>query len=86
MLPRHKLNINDVNHWAFLDCKFSKEQCILPEDDPMIETCGGVLSVLMWILDHKLNICAFVGVLIKRWHDVYYRSTSYWSEYFDMSF
>jgi len=26
---------------------FSKEQCILPEDDRMIETCRSVLSVLI---------------------------------------
>jgi len=56
---------NDVNHWVFLDYNFNKEQCSLPEDDRMIETCSSVLSVLMWILDHRMNICAFVGVLIK---------------------
>jgi len=38
---------------------------MLPEDDRMIETCRIVLSVLMWILDHEMNICVFVGVLIK---------------------
>jgi len=38
---------------------------MLPEDDRVIETCRSVLSVLMWILDHEMNICAFVGVLIK---------------------
>ena len=43
---------NDVNHWVFLNYNFSKEQCMLPEDDRMIETCRSVLSVLMWILDH----------------------------------
>jgi len=31
---------NDVNHWVFLNCNFSKEQCMLPADDRMIETCG----------------------------------------------
>jgi len=56
---------NDVNYWVFLNYNFSKEQCMLPEDDRMIETCRSVLSVLMWILDHLMNICAFVGVLIK---------------------
>ena len=40
---------NDVNHWVFLKYNFSKEQCMLPEDDRMIETCR---SVLNWILDH----------------------------------
>jgi len=43
---------NDVNHWVFLNYNFSKEQCMLPEDDRMIETCRSVLSVLMWNLDH----------------------------------
>ena len=36
----------------FLNYNFSKEQCTLPEDDRMIETCRNVWSVLMWILDH----------------------------------
>ena len=43
---------NDVNHWVFLNYNFSKEQCVLPEDDRMIETRRSFLSVLMWILDH----------------------------------
>jgi len=43
---------NHVNHWVFLNYNFSKEQCMLPEDDRMIETCRSVLSVLNWILDH----------------------------------
>jgi len=30
-----------------LNCNFSKEQSMLPEDDRMIETCRSVLSVLM---------------------------------------
>ena len=30
-----------------LNCNFSKEQSMLPEDDRMIETCRRVLSVLM---------------------------------------
>jgi len=30
-----------------LNCNFSKEQSMLPEDDRMIETCKSVLSVLM---------------------------------------
>ena len=38
---------------------------MLPEDDSVMETRRSVLSVLMWILDHQMNICAFVGVLIK---------------------
>ena len=38
---------------------------MLPEDDRMIEICRSVLSVLISILDHYMNICAFVGVLIK---------------------
>jgi len=29
------------------DCKFSKEQSMLPDDDRKIETCRSVLSVLM---------------------------------------
>jgi len=31
----------------------------------MIETCRSVLSVLVGILDNEINICAFIGVLIK---------------------
>ena len=42
---------NDVNHWMFLNYNFSKEQCMLPEDDRVIETCRGVLSVFIYILD-----------------------------------
>ena len=30
-----------------LNCNFSKEQGMLPEDDRMIETCRSVISVLM---------------------------------------
>ena len=63
MLPQHQLN--DVNHWVFLNYNFSKEQYMLPEDDRIIEICRSVLSGLMWILDNLMNICAFVGVLIK---------------------
>ena len=33
---------NDVNHSVFLNCKFSKEQYMLPEDDRVIETCRSV--------------------------------------------
>ena len=33
--PTHS---NDVNHGVFLNYNFSKEQCMLPEDDRMIET------------------------------------------------
>ena len=32
---------------CFLNFNFSNEQCMLPEDDLMIETCTSVLSVLM---------------------------------------
>ena len=28
-----------------LNCNFSKEQCVIPEDELMIETCRSVLSV-----------------------------------------
>jgi len=31
---------------VFLNCNFSKEQCMLPEDDRMIETCRSVISDL----------------------------------------
>ena len=48
----HPSQRNDVNYWVFLNYNFSKEQCMLPEDDLKIETCRSVLSVLMWILDH----------------------------------
>jgi len=30
-----------------LNCNFSKEQYMLPEDDRVIETCKSVLNVLM---------------------------------------
>jgi len=30
-----------------LNCNFSKEQSMVPEDDRMIETCRSVLSILM---------------------------------------
>ena len=56
---------NDIKDWVFLNYNFNKEQRMLPENDRMIETCRRVLSLLMWILDHKMNICARVGVLIK---------------------
>ena len=32
---------------SVLNCNFSKEQIMLPEDDRMIETCRNVLSVLL---------------------------------------
>ena len=32
---------------SVLNCNFSKEQSVLPEDDRMIETCRSVLSILM---------------------------------------
>ena len=32
---------------SVLNCNFSKEQSMLPYEDRMIETCWGVLSVLM---------------------------------------
>jgi len=32
---------------SVLNCNFSKEQIMLPEDERMIETCRSVLSVLM---------------------------------------
>ena len=35
-----------------LNCDFSREQSVLPEDDRRIETCRIVLSVLMQILDY----------------------------------
>ena len=38
---------------------------MLTKDDRTIETCKSVLSVLMWTLDHHMNICACVDVLIK---------------------
>ena len=31
----------------FLTYNFSKEHCLLPEDDLRIETCRGILSVLV---------------------------------------
>jgi len=32
---------------SVLNCNFSKEQSVLPEDDRLIETCRSVLSVLV---------------------------------------
>jgi len=32
--------LSDVNHCVFLNYNFSKEQCMVPEDDRMIETRG----------------------------------------------
>jgi len=32
---------------SVLNCNFSKEQSMLPEDDRMIETCRSVLGVLL---------------------------------------
>ena len=31
----------------FLNHSFSKEQCLVPEDDRMIKTCSSVLSVIL---------------------------------------
>jgi hypothetical protein len=58
---------NEVIHWMFLNYNFSKEQCVLPEDDHVIETCRSALIVLMYILNvlNNIYIYAFVGVLIK---------------------
>ena len=47
-----KFILKHLNNRMFLNHNFSKEQCMLPEDDRMIETCTSVLSVLIWILDH----------------------------------
>jgi len=44
--------------------KFSKEQCMLPEDDRVIETCRCVLNVLMQILDFLNNIYIYMHVLV----------------------
>jgi len=35
----------------FLNCNVSKEQCMPPEDDLMIETCRNVLSVNVKVLE-----------------------------------
>jgi len=43
-----------------LDYNFSKEQCMLPEDDHVIEICTSVLSFNVNF--RSLHICAFVGV------------------------
>jgi len=37
VLWQHAAQRNDVNQWVFLDYNFNKEQCVLPEDDRMIE-------------------------------------------------
>jgi len=38
---------DDENHRVFLNYNFSKEQCVLPEDDSIVGTCRSVLRVLM---------------------------------------
>ena len=43
MLPQHQVNITKLITVFFFNFNFSKEQCVLPEDDLMIETCGSVL-------------------------------------------
>ena len=40
-------NTEEVSNQETQNCKLSKEQSMLPEDDRMIETCRSVLSVLM---------------------------------------
>jgi len=40
-----------INHRVFLNFDFSKEQCMLPEKDRMIETCRSVLSVNVKVLE-----------------------------------
>ena len=37
---------------------------MLPEDDRVIETCRGVLSVLMYILDFLNNIIIYIYIYI----------------------
>jgi hypothetical protein len=37
--------VNDV--FTTLTCNFNREQYVLPEDDLRIETCRGILGVLM---------------------------------------
>jgi len=44
MLPQHQLNVTILNHWVFLNYNFSKEQCMLPADYRMIETCRSVFK------------------------------------------
>ena len=43
MLPQHQVNITKLITMGFLNFNFSKEQCMLPEDDLMIETCRSFL-------------------------------------------
>ena len=38
---------NDVNHGVFLNYNFTKERCMIPEDDRTIEICRSILGVLM---------------------------------------
>ena len=42
-----KVTVLNIQSLSVLNCKFSKEQSMLPEDDRMIETYRSVLSVLM---------------------------------------
>jgi len=47
---------------------FSKKQCVLPEDDRVIETCRSVLRVLTSILNFLNNIHAVpVAARSKAW-------------------
>ena len=51
---------NDVNHSVFLDYNFSKEQCMLPEDDRVIETCWECFkcfNVNFRLLNKYMYIC-----------------------------
>jgi len=40
-------DVNVKHPVSVLNCNFSKEQSMLPEDDSMIKTCRSVLNVLM---------------------------------------
>ena len=47
MVVRRVLCSVRSNSLYVLNCNFSKGECMLSEDDRVIETCRGVLNVLM---------------------------------------
>jgi len=47
-----------------LNYNFNKEQYLLPEDGRVIEICGSVLNVLIYILDFLNYIYIYMHVLV----------------------
>jgi hypothetical protein len=55
--------IQRSNSLIVLTNKFSKEQCMLPEDYLRTETCRSVLNVLMWI-----SMCILEFIKLQKLH------------------